>query len=166
MAESDFDSLSPEEICGQLVPFFRRLILEGTRAKLPEIEERGKTYTENPTQNMADCREDIIQRITQAAKAAGYRIIRVNCEKWGCNEKEGFYFLFEIPKDHDLLVEEYARQRLRFLGRHDLDGTGKAEEKLTRYLMYKWDQLANPPTPAGQQATDHVVLSAGGVDTF
>ena len=92
MAELDFDSLSPEQICGQLVPFFRRLILEGTRAKLPEIEDRGKLYTEIPTLNMADCREDIIQRITQAAKTAGYRIIRVNSEKWGCNEKEGYYF--------------------------------------------------------------------------
>ena len=166
MAEPDFDSLSPEQICGQLEGFFRRLILEGTRAKLPEIEDRGKIYTEIPTLNIADFREDIIQRITQAAKTAGYRVIRVNFEKWGCNEKEGFYFLFETPKDHDKLVREYAQQRLTLLGRHDLDGIGNAEEKLTRYLMYKWDQLANTPTPAGQQATDHVVLSAGGVDTF
>ena len=166
MAELDFDSLSPEQICGQLVPFFRRLILEGTRSKLPEIEDRGKLYTGIPTLNMADSREDIIRRITQAANAAGYRIIRVNYERWGCNEKEGYYILFETPKDHDKLVREYAQQRLTTLGRDDLDMTGNAEEKLTRYLMYRWDQLANPPTPAGQQATDHVVLSAGGVDTF
>ena len=166
MAELDFDSLSSEQICGQLVPFFRRLILEGTRAKLPEIEDRGKLYTEIPTLNIADYREDIIQRITQAAKTAGYRIIRVNYERWGCNEKEGYYFLFETPKDHDKLVREYAQQRLKSLGRDDLDVAGNAEEKLTRYLMHRWDQLANPPTPAGQQATDHVVLSAGGVDTF
>ena len=166
MAELDFDSLSPEQICGQLVPFFRRLILEGTRSKLPEIEDRGKLYTEIPTLNMADSREDIIWRITQAASAAGYRIIRVNYERWGCNEKEGYYILFETPKDHDKLVQEYAQQRLTTLGRNNLDMTGNAEEKLTRYLMYRWDQLANPPTPAGQQATDHVVLSAGGVDTF
>ena len=166
MAELDFDSLSPEQICGQLASFFRRLILEGTRAKLPEIEDRGKLYTEIPTLNMADCCEDTIQRIVRAAKTAGYRIIRVNSERWGCNERAGYYFLFETPKDHDKLVREYAQQRLTLLSRHDLDGEGNAEEKLTRYLMYKWDQLANPPTPADQQATDHVVLSAGGVDTF
>lgn len=166
MADLDFDSLSPEQICGQLVSFFRRLILEGTRSKLPEIEDRGKLYTGIPTLNMADSREDIIRRITQAANAAGYRIIRVNYERWGCNEKEGYYILFETPKDHDKLVREYAQQRLTTLGRDDLDMIGNAEEKLTRYLMYRWDQLANPPTPAGQQATDHVVLSAGGVDTF
>ena len=166
MADLDFDSLSPEQICGQLVSFFRRLILEGTRSKLPEIEDRGKLYTGIPTLNMADSREDIIRRITQAANAAGYRVIRVNYERWGCNEKEGYYILFETPKDHDKLVREYAQQRLTTLGRDDLDMIGNAEEKLTRYLMYRWDQLANPPTPAGQQATDHVVLSAGGVDTF
>ena len=166
MADLDFDSLSPEQICEQLVPFFRRLILEGTRAKLPDIEDRGKLYTGIPTLNMADSRDDIIRRITQAANAAGYRIIRVNYERWGCNEKEGYYILFETPKDHDKLVGEYAQQRLTTLGRDNLDMAGNAEEKLTRYLMYRWDQLANPPTPAGQQATDHVVLSAGGVDTF
>ena len=166
MAEVDFDSLSAKQICEQLEGFFRRMILEGTRTKLPEIEDRGKIYTEIPTPNMADCREDIIQRITQAAKDAGYKIIRVNSERWGCNEKAGYYFLFETPKDHDKLVQEYAKQRVTLLSRHDLDGIGNMEEKLTRYLMYKWDQLANPPTPAGQQATDHVVLSAGRVDTF
>ena len=166
MEQPDFDSLSPEQIASQLVPFFRRLLLEGTCAKLPEIEDRGKIYTEIPTQNMPDYREDIIRRIAQATEAAGYRIIRVNTEKWGCNEREGFYFLFETPKDHDKLVEEYAQQRLTLLGRQDLKGTGNAEEKLTRYLMHRWDQLANPPTSNGQQATDHVVLSAGEVDTF
>ena len=166
MEQPDFDSLSPEQIAGQLIPFFRRLLLEGTRAKLPEIEDRGKIFTEIPTQNMPDYREDIIRRITQATEAAGYRIIRVNVEKWGCNEREGFYFHFETPKDNDKLVEEYAQQRLTLLGRQDSKGTRKMEEKLTRYLTHRWDQLANPPTPDGQQATDHVVLSAGEVDTF
>ena len=98
MEQPDFDSLSPEQIASQLVPFFRRLLLEGTCAKLPEIEDRGKIFTEIPTQNMPDYREDIIRRITQATEAAGYRVIRVNTEKWGCNEREGFYFLFETPR--------------------------------------------------------------------
>ena len=166
MTEPDFDSLSPDEICGRLVPFFRYMLLDGTLAKLPDLHQNGKSYTEIPAINMPNCHESVMRRITKSARAAGYKVIRVNSERWGSEEREGYYFLFDLPKDHEQLVLEYARQRSTLLGRTDSPGASTAQERLTRYLMYKWDQIANPPSSAGRQTNEHVVMSAGGVDTF
>ena len=83
---------------------FRRLLIEGTRAKPLGIRERRKIHTEIPTLNLANCREDIIQRITQAAEATGYKILRINSENGETmrsrllvSRKEHSGFIHQIP---------------------------------------------------------------------
>ena len=167
MTDQDVDSLTNGQLCYQLEPLFRRMILEGTREKLPKIMDRDSAYLEVPAVSIASfCEKTVRRMIRTAMEDHGYRVLSVTFENFGCEERSGLYFIFEAPEGHGDSVRAFATRRLRRLDRHVPSGATFLQDSTTRYLFHTWDQIANPPTKTGEKLNDHVVLSVGGVQTL
>ena len=167
MTDQDVDSLTNGQLCYQLEPLFRRMILEGTREKLPTIIDRDSAYLEVPAVSIASfCEKTVRRMIRTAMEDHGYRVLSVTFENFGCEERSGLYFIFEAPEGHGDSVRAFATRRLRRLDRHVPSGATFLQDSTTRYLFHTWDQIANPPTKTGEKLNDHVVLSVGGVQTL
>ena len=165
--EKEVDSLTNGQLCYQLEPLFRRMILEGTREKLPAIMDRDSAYLEVPAVSIASFCETTVRRMIRTAmEDHGYRVLSVTFENFGCEERSGYYFIFEAPEGHGDSVRAFATRRLKRLDRHIPPGATFLQDSTTRYLFHTWDQIANPPTKTGGKLNDHVVLSVGGVQTL
>ena len=165
--DQEVDSLTDGQLCYQLEPLFRRMILEGTREQLPTIMDRDSAYLEVPAAGIASFCETTVRRMIRTAmEDHGYRVLSVTFENFGCEERSGYYFVFEAPKGHGDSVRAFATRRLKRLDRHVPPGGTFLQDANIRYLFHTWDQIANPPTKTGEKLNDHVVLSVGGVQTL
>ena len=165
--DQDVDSLTNGQLCYQLEPLFRRMILEGTREKLPTVMDRDSAYLEVPAVGIASFRQETVRRMIRTAmKEHQYRVLSATFENFGCEERSGYYFIFEVPEGHGDSVRAFATRRLKRLDRHIPPGAKFLQDSITRYLFHTWDQIANPPTKNGEKLNDHVVLSVGGVQTL
>ena len=161
------DSLTNGQLCYQLEPLFRKMILEGTREKLPTVMDRDSAYLEVPAVGVASFRQETVRRMIRTAmKEHKYRVLSATFENFGCEERSGYYFIFEVPEGHGDSVRAFATRRLKKLDRHIPPGSKFLQDSIIRYLFHTWDQIANPPTESGEKLNDHVVLSVGGVQTL